>query len=89
MRYRYEYEDVLPTLVTQVGNGKANDLLLVEYLKQDAYQRIEDTVCQVVNVRGEISQRADSGSLDLQRLLLEEEGIGFESVGCIELDKCQ
>ncbi len=40
---------------------------------------------RVVNARGEISSRAKSGYEDYQRILLEDEGITFNSNGRIDL----
>jgi methylated-DNA-protein-cysteine methyltransferase-like protein len=40
---------------------------------------------RVVNARGEISRRADWGSDDLQRILLESEGVAFDECGRISV----
>jgi len=40
---------------------------------------------RVVNARGEISARGEPGAEDLQRLLLEREGVRFDAVGRIDL----
>ena len=42
---------------------------------------------RVVNARGEISLRSGSDSHELQRMLLEEEGIEFDAAGCIDLKR--
>ena len=40
---------------------------------------------RVINAQGKISLRADSGSTNLQRLLLEEEGVVFKANGATDL----
>jgi methylated-DNA-protein-cysteine methyltransferase-like protein len=40
---------------------------------------------RVVNARGALSPRADPDALEVQRLLLEDEGIGFDHRRCIDL----
>ena len=42
---------------------------------------------RVINARGRISPRADPGSIPLQRLLLEAEGIEFGVGGRIDLER--
>jgi methylated-DNA-protein-cysteine methyltransferase-like protein len=42
---------------------------------------------RIVNARGEISPRAQSDSVHLQRKLLENEGIRFNEAGRIDLDR--
>lgn len=42
---------------------------------------------RVVNAKGEISRRADSGYEDYQRILLEQEGVVFDKNGRISLEK--
>ncbi len=44
---------------------------------------------RVVNARGEISRRGIDGSDDLQRLLLESEGVAFDGAGRIDLRRFQ
>jgi methylated-DNA-protein-cysteine methyltransferase-like protein len=44
---------------------------------------------RVVNAKGEISQRARSDSVRLQRVLLEAEGVRFDQQGRIRLDRYQ
>jgi methylated-DNA-protein-cysteine methyltransferase-like protein len=41
----------------------------------------------VVNAKGEISERTAGDSHELQRMLLEEEGITFDLRGRMELEK--
>ena len=40
---------------------------------------------RVVNARGEISARGEPGAEDLQRLLLEREGVRFDAAGRMDL----
>lgn len=40
---------------------------------------------RVVNARGELSPRANPDAVAVQRMLLEEEGIGFDHRRCIDL----
>ena len=42
---------------------------------------------RVINAKGEISARSHGDSHELQRMLLEEEGIEFDLAGCIDLKK--
>lgn len=44
---------------------------------------------RVVNARGTISPRAESGDVRLQRALLEAEGIPFDEDGRIDLSRCR
>lgn len=44
---------------------------------------------RVVNARGEISRRADPDDMLRQRVLLEAEGVCFDSDGRISLDTCR
>lgn len=44
---------------------------------------------RVVNARGEISRRADNASVQVQRRLLEAEGIEFDAAGRIRLQRFQ
>ena len=41
---------------------------------------------RVINAKGEISARAESGWQGFQRQLLEEEGVAFDAFGRIDLD---
>ena len=52
-----------------------------------ALRHADDTVPwhRVINVKGMISPRAASDSLPLQRMLLETEGVRFDSAGRIDL----
>jgi methylated-DNA-protein-cysteine methyltransferase-like protein len=40
---------------------------------------------RVINAKGEISPRANPDAVEFQRMLLEEEGIGFDHRRCIDL----
>ncbi len=42
---------------------------------------------RVVNARGEVSQRSTPGSEELQRFLLEEEGVEFDLCGRIDIGR--
>ena len=42
---------------------------------------------RVINSRGQVSMRADPGSDHLQRILLESEGVRFDSRGRVPLDE--
>ena len=42
---------------------------------------------RVINAKGKISVRSSGGGLEIQRLMLEEEGILFTNYGVIELDR--
>ena len=42
---------------------------------------------RVINARGEISRRSSSDSHELQRLLLEEEGVEFDLYGRVDLKR--
>ena len=42
---------------------------------------------RVVNARGEVSARGEPGAEDLQRLLLEREGVRFDAAGRIALSR--
>jgi methylated-DNA-protein-cysteine methyltransferase related protein len=42
---------------------------------------------RVINAHGRISQRADPGSVPLQRLLLEAEGVRFDPLGRVDLKR--
>jgi methylated-DNA-protein-cysteine methyltransferase-like protein len=42
---------------------------------------------RVINARGEISRRAEPGAENVQRLLLEAEGIRFDERGRVPLDR--
>ncbi len=42
---------------------------------------------RVINSRGQVSRRADPGSDQLQRILLESEGVTFDSRGRVPLDE--
>lgn len=44
---------------------------------------------RVINARGEISARSKPGYTDLQRILLEDEGIAFDHRGRIDLQRFQ
>lgn len=44
---------------------------------------------RVINAKGEISPRSAGDSHELQRMLLEEEGVLFDSRGCVDLKKCR
>ena len=54
-----------------------------------ALRQAEDSVPwhRIVNARGEISPRARSDSVHLQRKLLEKEGIRFDESGRIDLER--
>jgi methylated-DNA-protein-cysteine methyltransferase related protein len=42
---------------------------------------------RVINAKGELSPRADPDAVAIQRMLLEEEGIGFDHRRCIDLSR--
>ena len=42
---------------------------------------------RVINAKGKISARSSGGGSEIQRLMLEEEGILFTAYGVIELDR--
>lgn len=44
---------------------------------------------RVINARGEISERSRPGYTELQRILLEDEGVAFDHRGRIDLDRFQ
>ncbi len=44
---------------------------------------------RVINAKGEISPRSAGDSHELQRMLLEEEGVLFDSRGCVDLRACR
>jgi methylated-DNA-protein-cysteine methyltransferase-like protein len=44
---------------------------------------------RVINSKGEISARFEPGFEDLQRVLLEQEGVRFNAQGRVDLDKVQ
>ena len=44
---------------------------------------------RVLNIKGEISPRAEAWAVEAQRSLLEEEGITFELDGCVSLRRFQ
>lgn len=44
---------------------------------------------RVVNARGEVSPRSAGDSHELQRMLLEAEGVAFDAKGRIDLAKCK
>jgi methylated-DNA-protein-cysteine methyltransferase-like protein len=44
---------------------------------------------RVINSKGEISARFEPGFEDLQRVLLEQEGVRFDAQGRVDLDKVQ
>jgi methylated-DNA-protein-cysteine methyltransferase-like protein len=44
---------------------------------------------RVINSRGEVSKRSDTGSDILQRVLLESEGVVFDARGRVPLDRFQ
>jgi methylated-DNA-protein-cysteine methyltransferase-like protein len=44
---------------------------------------------RVINARGEVSPRTTSDSHELQRMLLEEEGVEFSLDGRVALGKCR
>ncbi len=42
---------------------------------------------RVINARGEISPRARPGAGEMQRILLEDEGVGFDAAGRVALER--
>ena len=40
---------------------------------------------RVINAKGELSPRANTDAVEYQRMLLEEEGVGFDHRRCIDL----
>jgi methylated-DNA-protein-cysteine methyltransferase related protein len=44
---------------------------------------------RVINAKGEISPRSGGDSHELQRMLLEAEGVGFDSRGRVDLRACR
>ncbi len=44
---------------------------------------------RVVNKAGEMAPHNIFGGKDLQRSLLEQEGVSFKENGCIDMEKCQ
>ena len=59
----------------------------VGYALHNLPQRSDVPWHRVVNSRGEISERSAGDSHELQRMLLESEGIDFDLRGCIDLKR--